>query len=196
MNLLLPVVLASASPRRKELLSTLIDDFEVLVSEVDEDALTSSDPWRTAEELSLAKAVAVAQLRPDALVIGGDTVVAIKSGEGYEQLAKPLDAADAERMLRRLSGETHVVITGVSLVWSGGRKTFSATSSVMFRELSGDEIRAYVDTGEPMDKAGAYAIQGGAAGFVAHLEGSLTNVIGLPVEMLKERWPTPLPGTR
>ncbi len=177
------VVLGSASPRRRELLGQLVPDFEILVSDVDEEALTTSDPWETAEGLALAKAQAVAKLRPDALVIGGDTVVAHQD----RQLAKPLDGEEAVAMLLSLSNQTHRVITGVALVWPGGSESWHDTSEVTFRELSRDEVERYVATGEPMDKAGAYAIQGGAAGFVEKLEGSLTNVIGLPLEGLRER---------
>ncbi len=181
MQFSLPVILASASPRRRELLGRLIPTFTVVVSDVDEDALTTSDPVATAESLALAKAIAVSKGHPDALVIGGDTVVAL----GNEQLAKPTDIADAEKMLAKLSNRTHRVISGVALVWPGGQVVFSDTTTVTFRELGPQEITDYVATDEPMDKAGAYAIQGGAAGFVTREEGSRTNVIGLPLEKLQ-----------
>ena len=176
------VVLASGSPRRKELLARLVPKFEVLVSDVDEEALTVADPIQTAERLAEAKARAVFALRPDALVVGADTVVFL----GGEQFAKPRDAADARRMLHALSGRTHTVATGVSLIRPEGVRTFHERTSVTFRELSDAEIAAYDATGEPMDKAGAYAIQGGAAGFVARREGSESNVVGLPLERLAE----------
>jgi septum formation protein len=183
-----PVILASASPRRKELLAQITPEFEVRVSDVDEEALTTADPWETAERLALAKARAVAAQFPQAIVIGGDTVVAVGDEHGaYDQLAKPVDQEDARAMLGRLSGREHLVITGVGLVWPGGQESFHDTSRVRFRDLTDQEIREYVATGEPMDKAGAYAIQGGASGFVNGLEGSLSNVIGLPLEMLRER---------
>ena len=174
------VILASASPRRRELLAQIFPDFEVAISNVDEDSLTVDDPWKTAKSLALAKAGAIARLNPAALVIGGDTVVALDA----HQLAKPTDEEDARAMLRRLSGNTHSVITGVALVLDGMTDVFCETSRVTFRRLSEEEIATYVATGEPMDKAGAYAIQGGAQGFVANLEGSVTNVIGLPMEAL------------
>ncbi len=177
------VVLASASPRRRELLATLIPDFEIAVAGVDEEALTVPDPWETAERLALAKARAVADQHRDALVIGGDTVVAVDA----EQLAKPLDAEDAKRMLRALSGRTHVVITGVALVGPGREESFTDTTRVTFLPLGEEEIAHSVATGEPMDKAGAYAIQGGAKAFVTGIEGSWSNVVGLPVEALGER---------
>ncbi len=177
------VVLASGSPRRRELLARLIPEFEVLVSEVDEDALTFGDARSTAERLAEAKALAVARLRPGSLVIGGDTVVSFLG----RNFGKPRDAEDAKSMLRTLSGRTHEVVTGVCLVSPQGVETFSDTTHVTFRPLSNEEIDAYVATGEPMDKAGAYAIQGGAGGFVARREGSETNVVGLPLELLEER---------
>lgn len=181
----LPVVLASGSPRRRELLKRLISDFEVVVADVDEEALTVTDPFETAERLAEAKAQAVAPLRPGALVIGADTVVALDG----EQFAKPRDAADARRMLRTLSGRTHVVATGVCLLQPKATMVFHDRTLVAFRELSEAEIADYVATGEPMDKAGAYAIQGGAAGFVARREGSESNVIGLPLEALEAALP-------
>ncbi len=188
------VVLASGSPRRKELLLTLFREFEVVVSNVDEEALTSYDPVQTAKDLALAKAKAVAELRPDSLVIGGDTVVALESDRGVNQLSKPATPEQAVEMLERLSGKTHQVITGVALVWPTGDLCFSEVSNVDFRVLSRTEVEAYVATGEPMDKAGAYAIQGGAAGFVHNLDGSISNVVGLPLEALSSRleglWPT------
>jgi septum formation protein len=181
------LVLASASPRRRELLGRIVRAFEVVVADVDEDALTVADPWQTAERLAEAKAVVVAAGHPKALVIGSDTVVAFQGVGGWTQLAKPADPEDAVRMLLTLSGQTHVVITGVSLVQGAEVDTFSVTSRVTFRSLEPEEVRAYVATGEPMDKAGAYAIQGGAAKFVERLEGSLENVIGLPLEELQKR---------
>jgi septum formation protein len=174
------VILASASPRRRELLASLFASFEVIVSDVDEEALTVSDPWETATSLAEAKAGAVARRHPDALVIGADTVVAL----GNDQLAKPSSKEEAVAMLRQLSGQTHVVITGVATVLNGHLRSFSDTTHVSFRPLCEEEILRYVSSGEPMDKAGAYAIQGGAAGFVSAREGSLTNVIGLPLEAL------------
>ncbi len=177
------IILASASPRRQELLRQLIPQFEVVHAEVDEEALTRDDPWETAKGLALAKAESVLARHPDALVIGGDTVVAI--GESWLQLAKPSDAEDAARMLRLLSGREHVVITGLAVVGPGIRTVDAATTRVLFRAFEAAEINEYVATGEPMGKAGAYAIQGGAAGFVSAIEGSWSNVVGLPMELLE-----------
>lgn len=190
LELRIPVVLASASPRRRELLAQIVAEFEVVPAEVDEEALTVSDPWRTAQDLAMAKARSVSQLRPEALVIGGDTVVALPSEPDscyWEQLGKPGDAAESAAMLRRLSGRTHAVITGVAVVWPKGRRGFVETSHVAFRELAEQELLAYAASGEPLDKAGGYAIQGGAAEFVDRLEGSWENVVGLPVQALARR---------
>jgi septum formation protein len=182
-----PVVLASASPRRRELLARLLPEFEVEVADLDEDALTVDDPWQTAVRLAEAKARQVFGRRSEALVIGGDTVVALpEDGGRHRQLAKPASPAEAAEMLRALSGRTHRVITGVALVSASGSRTFAETTLVTFRELSEEEIARYVATGEPMDKAGGYAVQGAAADFVERLEGSETNVIGLPTERLGE----------
>lgn len=176
------VVLASASPRRQELLRQIVDDFEVVVADVDEEALVNADPVVTARRTALAKAQAVARLRPEALVIAGDTVVAIDG----EQLAKPKDEEDAFRMLRCLSGRTHKVVTGICML-SPARpaNVFEVQTKVTFRELSDAEILAYIATGEPMDKAGAYGAQGEAGKHIERIEGSLTNVIGLPVDEVR-----------
>lgn len=181
-----PVVLASASPRRKELLGQVFSTFEVLPSDVDEASMTVADPWETAQILARAKALDVARNKSGSLVIGSDTVVALKTDGGWIQLAKPVDPDDALRMLAMLSGRTHHVITGVSLHWPGGEVGGSETTEVSFRAMMASEINAYVATGEPMDKAGAYAVQGGAAEFVRAIEGSITNVIGLPLELLSK----------
>lgn len=180
-----PVVLASASPRRKELLSHVFSEFEVLPADFAEEDFPFADPRLQAEFLALEKAKVVAQLRPNALVIGSDTVVALDLGQEFpNQLAKPWDKPDASRMLWLLSGQTHQVITGVAFVSPDGTIVASDTTRVTFRSLVAEEIEDYVATGEPMDKAGAYAIQGGAAAFVRAVEGSITNVIGLPMELL------------
>lgn len=181
-----PVVLASASPRRAELLKGLIATFEILPAHVDEAALVDPDPWVCAQRTAREKALVIYAQRPDALVISGDTVVALREGSGWLQLAKPESIADAERMLATLSGRTHTVVTGICLRWSGGMVAATEASQVTFRPLTTEEIAAYVATGEPMDKAGAYGLQGHARGFVDRIEGSTTNVIGLPMERLEE----------
>lgn len=183
-----PVVLASGSPRRRDLLKEMgVLEFEVVPADVDEEALTDPDPWVTARRLAREKALAVFAEREGCLVIGGDTVVAYDDEAGeLIQLAKPMDVADAERMLGILSGRTHRVITGVCVKWPGGFSSFTDESKVTFKTMSAEEISAYVATGEPMDKAGAYGLQGGARPFIAKVEGSVNNVIGLPTERLAE----------
>ena len=181
-----PVVLASGSPRRKELLASLLGSFEVVPSSVDEDALVDPDPWVTAQRLAREKALDVSSRYPEALVIAGDTVVALPDRDGWRQLAKPVDTDDACAMLRELAGRTHTVITGVCLVWPDGMSAFMESSKVTFRKLSDDEISAYVTTGSPMDKAGAYGLQDESQSFIVKVEGPVDNVIGLPREKLKE----------
>ena len=175
-----PVVLASASPRRNELLRRLISDFKVDFADLDEEAYVVADPVESAERLALAKARAVAGRNPQSLVIGGDTVVAL----GTVQFSKPLTEVEAVEMLLTLSGSEHCVISAVALVWPGGEHVFSDVAKVRFRSLTCSEVKAYVATGEPMDKAGGYAIQGGAASFVTELDGEIETVIGLPVAKL------------
>jgi len=155
-------------------------DFEIDVANLDETALVTPDPVETAERIALAKAVAVSARNPQKLVIGGDTVVVL----GDEQFGKPGSHSEAVHMLMTLSSRQHRVISAVALVWPDGRHVFSDTANVTFRALSLEEVNAYVVSGEPMDKAGGYAIQGGAAGFVSRLEGEIDTVIGLPVAML------------
>lgn len=185
-----PVVLASGSPRRRELLKDIVATFDVAVSEIDEESGTGSDPWETAQTLAQHKAEAVFARFPNSLVVGSDTVVAANSetGDGeWVQFAKPRDADDSVAMLRSLSGRRHVVLTGVCLIWPGGKDVFVETSWVTFRKLAESEMLEYAATPEPYDKAGGYAIQGLAQSFVIGLEGSLRNVVGLPVEALDRR---------
>lgn len=182
-----PVVLASASPRRRELLREVVQDFEVDTADLDEDSLTVADPWLTAKGLALAKARLVAQRHPGKLVVGGDTVVAYESASGeYRQLTKPRDREDAVAILTALSGREHFVATALALVRDDYEDVDVQSTTVWFREVTQEEITRYASTEEPMDKAGAYAIQGGAKGFVTQIEGSLSNVIGLPLELLQE----------
>ena len=180
-----PGVWGSAPPRRREILSRIVGEFAVDSPDIDEDALTRPDPVRTALDLACMKAKVVAERHPEAIVIGGDTVVAVPDGEGFIQLAKPNDRDDAIRMLTMLSGREHLVITGVCLIWPQGLTRFHVTSGVTFKSLTHAEIEAYVDAGESMDKAGAYAAQGKAAEIIAAVDGSMTNVIGLPEDELR-----------
>jgi septum formation protein len=179
------IILASASPRRRELLKQLVPDFEVIPSHVDESGSFAGDPEITAKALALAKAAAVFDLYGDALVIGADTVVARQEQPGlWKELGKPADSEDARRMLTELSGRTHVVVTGIAVIRAGFSMVAADATRVTFRDIAAAEIEEYVAGGEPSDKAGAYAIQGGARSFVERVEGSISNVVGLPIEVL------------
>lgn len=174
------IILASGSPRRKELLIQAGIPFEVLVSDADEKT-TETDPAKTVMELALRKARAAArQLAKDAVILGADTVVALDGSI----LGKPTGEEDAARMLRTLSGKSHQVYTGVALVRKKGQqqteKVFFEKTDVEMYAISEEEIAAYIATGEPMDKAGAYGIQGKAAIFVRGIRGDYNTVVGLP----------------
>ena len=178
-----PVVLASASPRRQELLAQIVDAFEVLPAGIDEKSVVPADPIDLARTLATRKAEVVFELRAGAMVIGADTIVVLDP----EVLNKPVDVAQAREMLAALSGRTHIVITGIALMWPPDERiVFADSAKVTFRTLTAPEIDAYVASGEPMDKAGAYAIQGGAAKFVTALEGDRDTVIGLPTKRIHE----------
>lgn len=176
------LILASGSPRRKELLARTGRSFRVIVSAADEIAAADMEPASVAMQNARVKALAVAANAPDsATVIGADTIVVLDG----RIFGKPGDEDDAQRMLRELAGRTHQVITGVCLVRGGQCETFAETTNVCFRKLSASEIDAYIATGEPLDKAGAYGIQGAAGAFVDHIEGDYDNVVGLPVARLE-----------
>ena len=178
------IVLASQSPRRRQLLALVTPQFRVQVSQVDEHKIQAPDPAALAGALAEAKARAVAAgCGPDEIVIGSDTVVDCDG----QVLGKPADAAEAARMLRLLSGRTHLVHTGVCLVQGGRSESFVHTSQVEFYPLSEEEIAAYIATGEPFDKAGAYGIQGGAALFCKEIRGDFFSIMGLPVSLLARR---------
>ncbi len=172
-------VLASASPRRKEILQTLGLSFEVVPSRVDEAALElaidTGAPGVLARALAEAKARDVAE-RERGYVLGADTIVVVDGAV----LNKPEDDDDAASMLRRLGGRWHDVVTGVALVWDAGAESLSVSTRVLFRALSEERIERYVATGEGRDKAGSYAVQGIGAGLVTRIEGSWSNVVGLP----------------
>lgn len=172
------VVLASASPRRRELLACVVDEFEVVVSNIEEPL--SADGVATARELARAKACDVAARDPDAIVIGADTVVF----EGARTYGKPADVADGERMLRELRGRRHQVVTGVA-VWADGEVTVGHTvSDVEIAALDDRTVADYVVTGRTLDKAGGYAIQDEFKP-VARLDGCYCNVVGLPMWRLR-----------
>ena len=173
------IILASASPRRRELLERVgITNFTVWAPNVDESVEPGLSPAAMVEALSLRKARAAAQnFGPDGLVIAADTVVALDAGV----LGKPRDEDDAFSMLSALSGREHLVCTGVTVLRGGRAVTEHEVTAVTFRELAPDEIRGYIATGEPLDKAGAYGIQGVGALLVSGIRGDYSNVMGLPV---------------
>ncbi len=175
------LILASQSPRRLELLKQITDQFKVIPSLVEEKLDYGLRPEENARSLARAKAESVAKDYPDCWVIGADTFVTLDQAI----LGKPEDTADAERILRRLSGRKHLVITGICV--ASPRKTLdkAVTSKVRFKSLTDEEISNYIQTGEPMDKAGAYAIQGKGSFMVRECSGSETNIIGLPIDELK-----------
>lgn len=169
------IVLASASPRRKELMQLINTDFDVRPSDFDETGISAKTPEELVKKLAEGKALAT-DYRQDETVIGCDTVVAV----GGEVLGKPKDKADAVRMMHLLSGCTHSVYTGVCILHSGKKHIFAEETKVTFFPLSEEEIEAYTDSAEPYDKAGAYGIQGKAGLFVEKIEGDYNNVVGFP----------------
>ena len=175
---LVRVVLASQSPRRRDLLSLVGIRHEVRPANIDETYLPGEVPLGHAERLARTKAETIAV--PDAVTIGSDTIVVVDG----DVLGKPRDAADATRMLRRLSGRSHVVITGVAARWRGRTLSAAEQVDVTFRALSDHDIRNYIATGEPMDKAGAYGIQGFGATIVERVNGDYFAVMGLPLNRL------------
>lgn len=175
----LPVVLASGSPRRRELLGNLGVAFEVVVSGEAEDS-TESDPARLAGELADLKARAVSAQRPEAVVIAADTVVA----QGALLLAKPESAEENVAFLRELSGRTHQVYTGVSVISPAGQWSGVERTDVTFRPLTDAEMTYYAATGEGLDKAGGYGLQGIGMALVQRLDGDSSNVIGFPLALV------------
>lgn len=190
------LILASASPRRKELLEQIGLEFEVRTSGAEE-ITTASQPGEIGQELSGIKAQAVWDAltdteKEDAVVIGADTIVCVRQSAGSDQseqvqeekfsiLGKPKDEADAARMLRLLSGRAHQVFTGVTILSKEGKRTFYECTDVHVAKLSDQEIADYIATKDPMDKAGAYGIQGIFARYITGIEGDYNNVVGLSV---------------
>lgn len=177
------IVLASASPRRRDLLTLAAPDFWVVPAKGEENADPTLPPNEYVCELAKNKAEEVAVMFPDETVIGADTVVIFNG----EILGKPKDEEDAQRMLRLLSGNTHSVFTGVAIVSNGQLTTFAEETRVTFFELDEREVARYVASGEPFDKAGAYGIQDAGALLVKGIEGDYYNVMGLPVGSLYRR---------
>lgn len=174
------LILASQSPRRHELLRLIEPDFEIITADVDERIEKGTSPGEAVMSLALKKARAVAEINTEDTVIGADTVVAL----GGEILGKPRDSKEAAAMLRKLAGKTHTVYTGVCLIMDGGETVFFEATDVTFTQMTDDEIKQYVETGDPLDKAGAYGIQGRAAAFISGINGDFYNVMGLPVSAL------------
>jgi septum formation protein len=192
------LILASSSPRRQELLREIGIPFQVHAANINEDQIAGEAPIAYALRLAQEKAQAVAEQYPQSYVLGADTIVVIDG----EVLGKPQDHADAARMLRLLSGRAHEVTTAVSLIAASIfassavpsekiapgtlAETRASTTKVYFREIAEAEIQQYVAGGEPMDKAGAYAIQGGASRWTDRIEGEFSNVVGLPLSLVTE----------
>lgn len=172
------LILASASPRRRELLEQIGVHFVVQTADVDETPLAGEMPETLVERLAIMKAEAVWKCQNMGLPVLGSDTLGILNGE---LLVKPVDLADAQRMLRKMSGQQHAILTAVALVTETGVSAVTSRSVVKFRSVTDEEILAYWDTGEPQDKAGAYAIQGRGAVFVEKLEGSYSGVMGLPL---------------
>jgi septum formation protein len=177
-----PLILASASPRRRELLAQAGYPFTVEASSIDETRRPGEEAIQFATRLAREKAGEILRRHASqpVLVLGADTVVVCDG----EIMGKPANAADAERMLRLLAGRTHHVVTGVAAVWDGGAEVAAEVTQVTMNTLSSEEIAAYVAGGEPMDKAGAYAIQGFAGRWIPRIHGCYFNVVGLPLALV------------
>ena len=177
------IILASKSPRRRELLSEIYKDFEIITAETDETLPEGMHPREGVAMLAVRKGAAVRDMvGDDALIISSDTLVEL----GGVPLGKPADEEDAERMLTALSGKAHNVHTGVAVHYRG--RVFSGTDStaVIFKDITTEEIREYISGGEPMDKAGAYAIQGKGGKFISGYDGDYDTVVGLSLKLTKE----------
>jgi septum formation protein len=173
-------ILASASPRRRDLLLAAGFQFEVVVADVDETPRDGEAPEGYARRVAMEKAAAVSAIRPDRWVLGADTVVVLDG----EIFGKPSDDHDAARMLQRLSGRAHDVLTAVALTGPGGTQQACGRTRVWMQALAPGDIAAYVASGEPRGKAGAYAIQGLASRFIPRIDGEYSNVVGLPVHLV------------
>jgi septum formation protein len=178
------IILASQSPRRYELLTAMGVSFKTVISEFDEYLDDARSPEEVATELALGKAQAVAAKYPNSIVIGSDTIATIHG----KQLEKPKDEADAYQLLQTLAGDVNEVSTGLAVIWKEKdiRLTGVDTSRVFFKPFNEAAVTQYITTGDPMDKAGAYGIQSGAAPLIDHIEGHLDTVIGLPTTLLAQ----------
>jgi len=182
------IILASSSSRRKQILEQVGLNFIVEVSDYEEKSIPGVSPSEFVETLSLEKANVVAKNHNDAIIIGADTIVVLDN----QILGKPKTKQDAREMLKKLSGNTHSVFTGFTIIDTVNKRTITnhVETKIRFKNLSEEEILAYIETGEPMDKAGAYGVQDRGALFVEHIEGDYSSVMGLPIvkifEILKE----------
>lgn len=174
------IILASASPRRRELLKMITDDFVAVSSDADETLPENINPKEAAVYLSKIKAQSASEFYPESIVIGCDTTVILDDGI----LGKPASKSQCKAFIKMLSGRSHSVITGCTLICGEISKSFSVETEVFFRELSDDEIEQYISTEEPYDKAGGYAVQGKGALLIDKINGDYFNVVGLPVSRL------------
>ena len=181
-----PIILASTSPRRKELLSQLNLDFQAIPARCEEKMTAGEDPLRTARRLSREKAESLKDKYRSHIIVGADTFVNFKK----QVLGKPYSREDAERMLRCLSSQTVTVITGFVILDASRNKSVSrtVTTQVFFKKITPAEIKKYIDSGEPLGKAGAFAIQGKGAVFVKGIKGSYTNILGLPLYKISQEF--------
>lgn len=178
-----PLILASSSPRRKELLDAAGWPYEAIVAGIDESVMPNEEPAAYVQRLARSKAEAVAAKLPSGLVLGADTTVVIDG----QILGQPVDDQDARRMLKLLNGKWHEVLTGVAVVRVGGETRVDyETTRVRFAEMSNEEIDWYVATGEARGKAGAYGIQGAAGLFIEEIRGDYFNIVGLPIRLVYE----------
>lgn len=177
------VILASGSPRRKELFESLSIPFDIIVSDADETIDPNGSLIDEIEKLSFKKALAVFKEHKDAVVIGADTIVVYDK----EVLGKPKTQENAKKMLEKIQGKTHEVITAVTIISSRQSETFSSISKVNFYPMSPEEIDSYVESDEPLDKAGAYAIQGLGSKFIKNISGDYYAIVGLPIGELYHR---------
>lgn len=176
------IILKSASPRRKELLEQAGYDFIIDAAEIDETMDRTKTPYENVKTLGLKKAMVQQEKYPEDIMIGCDTIVVL----GDEIFGKPKDATDAYEMLTKLSGKKHQVMSGVGIVFKTCVYNFVVTSDVYMKDLSKEDIEAYIETKECFGKAGSYAIQGIGRGLIDHYEGSLENIIGLPIDEVSE----------
>lgn len=177
-------ILASGSPRRRELLSRLLPEFDVISPDIAEWEPEQADPVHQVEENALAKGLAVAQAFRSSRVIAADTTVAL----GRRLFAKPANRDEAVAMLRALSGKRHQVVTGIALLHLGTKHCFHDISEVVFKQIGMDDIHRYIDMVDVYDKAGAYAIQEHGEIIIDHYEGSFENIMGLPIQRLQKEW--------